>query len=273
MDIPQFHTREELFKWLKANKGFLIQQKKATLKKADAVNSFVPLFDKDGSVMKAEQAISADISSINAKLIINTTGLMDSHSDVHIKGLWKKSLQEKKNAPLLQEHSMTFQGIISTEVKASVVDYTWKELGFNYEGTTQALQFDAIIGNQRNPYMFDQYRKQYVTNHSVGMQYVTLYMCINSEEKYYVEEKEYWDKYIKQVVNKEDAEAQGYFWAVTEAKFVEGSAVVLGSNYATPVYSITESAGAGKSTPSDTEPPIGTQTKSIYSFLNENYDK
>src|ERR1700744_3705898 len=103
MDIPQFHTREDLFKWLKANKSFLIQQKKSILKKADAFDYSVSLRNDRGDAFKADAISNAtDISLLKAKLIINTTGLMDSHQDVHVKGLWKKTLQEKKNAPLLQ---------------------------------------------------------------------------------------------------------------------------------------------------------------------------
>ena len=88
--------------------------------------------------------------------------------------------------------------------------------------------------------MFEQYAKGYVKEHSVGMRYVNLEMAVNSEEKYYAEEKAIWDKYISEVANKEEAEQRGYFWAVTEAKIVEGSAVVKGSNYATPTISVKE---------------------------------
>ena len=52
-------------------------------------------------------------------------------------------------------------------------------------------------------------------------------------------EKAIWDKYINQVINRDASEEQGYFWAVTEAKVIEGSAVVMGSNYATPTISVT----------------------------------
>jgi hypothetical protein len=51
------------------------------------------------------------------------------------------------------------------------------------------------------------------------------------------EEKENWDKYIGKVANVEQAEEEGYFWAVTEAKIVEGSAVLFGSNRVTPTLS------------------------------------
>ena len=91
---------------------------------------------------------------------------------------------------------------------------------------------------------------------------------MNSDSKYDVEEKANWDKYIKQVANKEDAEAAGYFWAVTEAKIVEGSAVLFGSNPITPTLTV----GPAKATPEsddNNEPPQGTHInyESIKSLL------
>lgn len=65
-------------------------------------------------------------------------------------------------------------------------------------------------------------------------------MCINSEDRYYREEKENWDKYYPQVANKKDVDEVGFFWAVTEAKLIEGSAVPIGSNYVTPTLSVKE---------------------------------
>lgn len=251
MEIPTFHTKEEMFKFLKENKSILIAEKKLKTKEADSINYSVPVVNKSGEAIKdVSNSEIQDIGLIKAKVIINTTGLLDSHGDVHIKGIWKKSLSEKKNLYLLQEHQMKFDKIITDKVKASAVNYTWKDLGFSFEGSTEALQFDCEVYPERNEFMYNQYVKGYVNNHSVGMQYVTMFLCINSDSKYYIEEKENFDKYIKQVANKEVAEELGYFWAVTEAKVIEGSAVVIGSNYATPTISITQSK--------HTEPPIGT---------------
>lgn len=103
--------------------------------------------------------------------------------------------------------------------------------------------------------MFEQYAKGYVKEHSVGMRYVKLELAVNSEDKYYRDEKEVWDKYIDQVANKETAEEQAYFWAVLEAKAIEGSAVVKGSNFATPTISVE----AVKDTSITPEPSEDTQ--------------
>jgi hypothetical protein len=84
--------------------------------------------------------------------------------------------------------------------------------------------------------MFEQYKQGFVTNHSVGMRYVKLDIAINDTD--YEKEKDYYDKYITQVINSDDAEKQGYFWVVTEAKAIEGSAVPMGSNPITPTINI-----------------------------------
>jgi hypothetical protein len=170
---------------------------------------------------------------------------------------------------------MNFEGVITDELKASVKSYTWSELGFlDFKGSTEALVFDAVINSDRNEYMFEQYFKGRVKQHSVGMQYVNLYLCINSDEKYYREEKNNWDKYINEVVNKQDAIDLGYFWAVTEAKVVEGSAVLRGSNYATPTLSVTTTQDIEADVVTSTkEPQISTQTKQglDYNYLINNF--
>ena len=94
--------------------------------------------------------------------------------------------------------------------------------------------------------MFNEYRLGHVKNHSVGMRYVTLDLAINDEA--YLANYELWNKYIDKIANKDDAEQQGYFWPVTEAKVVEGSAVPLGSNIITPTQSVKNTPGPLAST-------------------------
>jgi hypothetical protein len=242
LDIPSFKTKKELFAFLVENKTTLENQKKSAIKYADGVHtSFESAVEyvMNGEVVKADGGLtSGNPNEVKVKAVINTTNLLDSHGDVHIKGLWKKSLNENKRILHVQEHkSNSFEHIISSgeDLKASVKDYSWKELGYESEGKTQALVFDSVVKQSRNSYMFDQYKDGFVDNHSVGMRYVKIVMAINDED--YGAEKEAWDKYIIEVANKNDAENQGYFWAVTEAKVIEGSAVPMGSNPITPTIS------------------------------------
>mgnify|MGYP000231563424 FL=1 len=257
--IPHFDNKEDLFKHLKANKAAILHSKKSQLKRGDNYSCLLPTLDKSGIEQK-DMGVSEDslpTGKIRVKAVINTSNIMDSHCDVHIGNIWKKSLQELKYIVHLESHEQEFDAVISDtpNVTASVKNLSWASLGYPYEGNTQALVFDSIIEESRNEYMYNQYRSGYVKNHSVGMQYVTLYMCINSDDKWYAEEKANWDKYYPSIVNKEMADAKGYFWAVTEAKLIEGSAVVLGSNPVTPTQSVEDYEDAGEDATSGKRKP------------------
>lgn len=240
LDLPRFETKDELFKHLKDNQEDFIYQAKQTVKQADGIVTNNCVLKKPTSTSKSSDQEEGNPTELKVKAIINTTNILDSHSDVHIKGLWNKSLKENRLIKHVQEHKLAFDKIIADkeDLQASVKTYKWKDLGFDAEGETQALVFDSLVKESRNKYMFEQYKEGHVDNHSVGMKYVNLHLCINSEEKYYKEEKENWDKYISEVINVKEAENQGYFWAVTAAKIVEGSAVPLGSNTVTPTQSV-----------------------------------
>ena len=261
-----FESKEQMFTHLRENKKTLISQKKMATKDADSVVFLSKVSNSKGETIKAGTNGIDELSTLKLDVVINTTNVMDSHSDVHLKGIWNKSVREKKDLYLLQEHKMRFDSIITDTVKASVRQMSWKDLGADYHGTTEALIFDVEIDKQRNPFMFDQYSKGYVKNHSVGMRYVKMELALNSENKYDVEEKEVWDKYISEVINKEDAEAQGYFWAVTEAKIIEGSAVPMGSNTITPVLDNQKEAVSNTST--TIEPSVDTQKTTINYIIN-----
>ncbi len=264
--IPKFADKSDLYKFLRENKELIIKQKRSQIKEADSF-TYVPTpeYLKPGA-NKDFGIVAETTKDLIVKAVINTTNILDSHADVHLPGLWKKSISEVRYPLLLQEHQMKFDKIIAdgSDVKVFTKRMSWAKLGFGFEGSTECLMHEAVVKQSRNPFMFDQYRKGLVRNHSVGMQYVELFMCVNSEEKWWIEEKEYWEKYFSEIVNQDEADDLGYFFAVNEAKYIEGSPVVKGSNYATPTESVTE---AGSSTSDKNEPPAGTHTKS---FINPN---
>lgn len=242
-------TREENIKHVLANKELLMAKKTSALKFGDVIFGQYGQVNEKTEIQKQEGADSMDLGKLKLSLCINTTNVIDSHMDCHIPGLWKKSLSETKILHLLQEHEMEFEYVIAdtvnNEFTANTKTIAWNKFGVSYEGSTQALVFDVTIDAKRNPFMFEQYKNGWVLNHSVGMRYVKLFLCVDSNEPSYASEKANWDKYYPQVVNKEVADTKGYFWAVTEAKVIEGSAVVKGSNSFTPVISITELTDKG----------------------------
>lgn len=228
----EFDSKEDLFKALVENKKELISIKKSITKNADAVSYGYIETIKSG----ANKAIaSADLpQELSVKVVINTTNFLDSHGDVHIDGIWNKSVKDNKSFLHLQEHDRSFDKIITDNAKASIQSMTWKELGFSYSGSTQALIFESTIDKLRNGFMLKQYANGWVKNHSVGMRYVQIELAINSSADYDKEYKDMWDEYYPIIANKEVADERGYFWVVKEAKIIEGSAVVMGSNSATP---------------------------------------
>lgn len=238
--VPANLNQKELLKFLVENKALLIAEKKSAIKHADAItvgSDFSTRYcvDKEGNLTKAATQKEVAPEKADAVLaVINTTNWMDSHDDVHIPGLWNKSLKDSDVMLHLQEHDMSFVAVISDESKGYTKKLTWKELGLDVPGVTEALIFNTPLKG-RNSYMDDQYRKGYVKNHSVGMRYVTIKLCVNdAEDEYFKDEYANWVQYAPQVANIAEAEAKGYFWAVTEAKIIEGSAVVKGSNIITP---------------------------------------
>lgn len=273
--LPQFGNKAELFSYLKQNKMLLISRKKSTIKYGDGIVGEVRNVNKEDFENKSIAVTNDQLldGTLVAKVVINTTNFMDSHDDVHFPNIWKKSLSETKYLLHLESHEMEFDAIIADgqDINAYTKNVSWSSLGYDYVGNTQALIFESTVSQKRNPFMYEQYLNGYVKNHSVGMRYVKIEMAINSEEKYYAEEKAIWDKYYPQIANKELADEKGYFFAVTEAKVIEGSAVVRGSNVATPTISITEVGQKSTSEVVNNEPPIGTQRrKQDYSKINFN---
>jgi len=229
----EFATKEALFKALSENKKELVSLKKSVTKNADAVSyGYIETVSKNA---ENKAIASADLpDTLNVKVVINTTNFLDSHGDVHINGIWNKSVSDNKTFLHLQEHQRDFDKVITDNAKGSVASMTWKQLGLPYNGSTEALIFESTIDRLRNGFMLKQYANGWVKNHSVGMRYVDLELAINSEADWDKEHKDIWNKYYPVIANKEVADERGYFWVVTQAKIVEGSAVVMGSNSATP---------------------------------------
>lgn len=266
----EFTSKEDMFKALAENKSAIIALKKAAVKFSDGFDfGYVESTDKEEVIKANAPIINPDLSELKVKVVMNTIGIYDSHGDVHIKDIWKRTLSHSNKKLHLQEHKRSFEAVISNDAEAYVKTVSWKSLGAEYEGSTQALIFETVVKASRNPVMFEQYKNGWVNNHSVGMQYVELHMCINSEERWSEDYKKNWDKYIDFVVNKEDVEASGYFWAVTEAKLVEGSAVLFGSNFITPTLE-NNMKNELDSPSEDNDPPQGTHEEQK-EIINLNY--
>ena len=268
-----FETKKEMFSELVKNRDILIAQKKSIKKEIDCSVLVDPIIvrDKKDITNKEDDIINnINLDQLKVVAIINTTNYLDGHGDVHIPGIWSKTLRENKMIMHLQEHEMEFDKIIADgkELNAYVKNYTWAELGYSYEGVTEGLTFESTILRKRNEFMLNQYANGWVKNHSVGMRYVKMDFAINDEDN--PNEFEAWNKYYPEIANKEKADEQGYFWYVLEAKLIEGSAVPIGSNQATPTIDNGINNEPEKSTQEIIEPEKSTQKGIDYKYLIQN---
>jgi len=263
LEIPNLNGKE-LFKFLIDNEKTLVAQKKFDLKRADGIYFNGSIENQKGIATKANGSIATDKTELSVTSIINTTNWYDSHGDVHIDGLWKKSLSENKEIYLLQEHKMEFEKIIAypEDVKAYTKNISWRSLGVDFDGYTEALVFDSTVKLGQNGYMFDRYKTGKVRNHSVGMRYVSIDMAINDDD--YPAYKALWDKHIDKIANRAEVEERGYYWAVMQAKVVEGSAVPMGSNRITPTQSVKDIA---PSEDTQTRAADSTRAKALNNLL------
>lgn len=217
------------------NKAELKALKKAEIKTVKGgLNAVLP---KGSKVIKGVFKDGDD--SLERTIIGNTYLWMDSHEDVHAKGCFAKTIKERaKSIFHLHDHEFKITSKVGEPIKIYEQSIKWKDLGINKEGSTEALFMDSEIFKDYNAQIFNEYKSGKINQHSVGMQYVKLDLAVNDEDYEY--EFKVWQDNIDSIGNKEAVEEKGYFWLVREAKLIEISAVLLGSNELTPTLGETK---------------------------------
>lgn len=243
-----FETKAVLFKALKENEKSIIDLKKSKI--IETKDNLVKM--NQVKVDGASKAFNLNDNDVCA--IINTTMYMDSHGDVHINGLWEKSIDEQYGRIFyVNDHCLDIDKVIIWKDKLSMFTQLidWSMVGKNYTGQTQALVFKFNKADIMNEAARTVIEKGLDVENSVRMQYVKVCLAVNSMDEEYKENKAHWDEYIDSIANKDEVIEQGYCWIVKEAKIAnEGSMVLFGSNDATSII-----------TPKDIEPSEDTQTK------------
>lgn len=228
----EFKTQKELFIALKKHKEIIIASKKA-VKYSASTKALIPNIESQGTTKDIE------VKENHSLHVINTTKLLDSHNDLHVDGLWSKSLKEQKGKIyFLADHNMSVGSVIAypKDVNMRLLTTPWKDLGFDFEGETQALVFEVDKSNIRHKEALHIIENKVDIEHSIRMSYVKMELAINSDDEDFKAEKAVWDKFYPQVANKEEADERGHMWIVKEARIhEEGSMVLRGSNHATPM--------------------------------------
>lgn len=240
----EFKTKEELFFELKKYKETLIN-----LKKTAPFNSVGQKAFNSTNTVETIKGLPVDEGFIYA--VINTTKVLDSHNDVHLNGIWNKTVEEQQGKIFyVADHDLSVKSVIAfpQDVEMFLKEVSFKELGENFEGNTQALIFKIAKENIKLKEARDIIENKTPIENSVRMQYVKIDLAIDSTDPELTEEKAVWDNIVGVIANKETAVERGYFWAVKEAAISkEGSMVLMGSNSVTPLLQS-----------KDIEPPQGT---------------
>ncbi|MBQ19144.1 MAG: hypothetical protein CMD31_00155 [Flavobacteriales bacterium] len=229
----EFATELEMFKALKANKATLTAQKKAQIKtkKNTSVLGFMDM------KTKAVKGIP-DMDDDHIYPIISNTNYLDGHKDVHMNQSMNRTAKNQNGKVYyVADHKLEVDSIIATpkNVEVMLVEMDWKDLGRNYEGKTECLIFKIAKTDIMHEKFMKLIDKGESLQNSIRMQYVTLDMAINSQDSDFEDEYKVYLEVYPTIANKGDFEEIHYFWAVRELKiFMEGSAVLFGSNDATP---------------------------------------
>ena len=264
-----FQSKEELFKQLKDNAELIIDEKKSLIQKS--CDKGISVNCKPLDVSKLSEEIKGFKADDNYWYIVtNTTRILDSHEDLHLDGLWKKSIDEQKGKNYLTaDHELKLADVIVrkeyVEMFTASIPYTL--LGYSYSGNTQALIYKVPKDKVINKTAKDWLESGDSIEASVRMQYVTILLAMDSNAPEDAIEKKNYDDLIDTIANKADFDYIPYFFGIKEAKNVkESSLVVFGSNHVTGVVSsnqkeIKEEPTEVTPIEINTEPAQATQNK------------
>lgn len=231
-----FETKDEMFKELKANKDEIISLKKSQIQKS---------CDKGISV-KARAISISKLKETNKDfhlddsfyyIAVNTTRILDNHDDLHLDGLWDVTAKARQGKNFLVEDHMLQMNKVAVKkqyVEILIAMIPFSMVGKSFKGDTQALIYkvpkDKVISKTSKEWL----ESGDEIEASVRMQYVTIDLAMDSDDPDNTTEKKLFNKHIDTIANKEELDDIFFFWAVSEAKnILESSLVVLGSNSAT----------------------------------------
>ena len=246
IDFPDriFETKDELFDALRESNKIIIDSKKCVVYKSIDKGCGVTLRPLTADKFETtDKAVKFD--SNYWYIVMNTTNILDSHKDLHIPGLWNKSVKERQNKNyIVDSHELSLKATIAKKeyVELILLNTTFSKIGINYDGNTQALIY-KVAKNK----IIDEKAKQWLESGdeiqgSVRMQYEEINLAMNSTNPNDAEYKKLFDDYIDVIANKKDIDEEiSYFWVVKRAKNTyESSLVLFGSNSSTGTISETK---------------------------------
>lgn len=222
-------------------------------------------FDTSSFVPDIEEIIG---DWIEVKAIINTTGVIDSHMDLHVPGIWNKTVKDNPFNPVLKQHERAFESVIATKGKNFNQNMNFKDIGVDVDFAIQANCNTFLVSKANQPLMFEKYANGEVTQHSVGMMYVDYDIAYYDESSQ--KEMDFFNECLKMCINPEVAEESGMVWLIREAKKREGSPVVFASNPLTPTIYVKNAQPPKSTTPNNMPEPQKSTQNELTKFFNPN---
>lgn len=259
----EFSTKEELFKDLKDNLDFITDAKKSKIQKS--CEKGISVTCKSLDLLKfTDQLKGIKIDDNFYYIAVNTTKVLDSHEDLHLDGIWTKSIKDQQGKNyLVTDHELEINNVVvrKEHIEMFVAKIPFSMVGRPYEGDTQALIYKFPKSQVKNAVVKDWLDSGDDIEASVRMQYVAFVLCMDSNHPDDATFKANYEQYYPLIANKDDFEYIYYFFAIKEAKNVrESSLVVFGSNSATGQINNTKQAEKSLEK-IETEPTEVTQTK------------
>jgi predicted HicB family RNase H-like nuclease len=195
----EFTDKEEMFKALLLNYSKLIELKKASIKESDSVTAMF-LNKSIDSEKKLDFVKDGFIYPV-----INTTNYLDSHGDVHFPNIWNKSLKDKaKKIFYVLEHKLSIDNVVAypNDVTAFTKEVLWKDLGIDFEGSTQALIYEIPKDKIKIPLIKALFEDKTPFENSVRMRYITMDLAVDTKNPDMSKNKALFDDRINQIANK-----------------------------------------------------------------------
>lgn len=234
VSASDFKTKKAMFDFLVKNKSEMIDLKLASRKEVDGHVIHPKKFDKESPTLIKAVAYENAEGHLLRTIVANTYNWMDGHDDVHLNNLFSKSISERATKiPHLVDHKFSItDGLIGKTQSIEETEMNWKDLGVDRVGSTMVLLAVSKIIETYNKKTFDLYQSDEIDQHSVAMGYIRINLAVNDED--YKDEYKNWQSTFDKLGNPDKAIDRGFFWAVSEAKLFEYSAVLAGSNELTP---------------------------------------
>lgn len=271
----EFDSPEAMFKALRDNKSEIINLKKSQVYKSHEKG--LGITAKPVDALKLSTAVKAiKFDEDFYYLAVNSTLILDSHRDLHVSGIWNKTVKDRQGMNyLVADHMLGIGTTIARKehIEMFVVTIPFALIGKEYEGNTEVLIYKVKKDKIIHPVAKEWLDSGDDLEASVRMQYVEIKFAVKSDDKEDSKARAVYDNYIDKIVNKDDFDREIlYFWVVRQAKnIMESSLVLFGSNSATGQLVVENKIDEPGQSTLDKKPEEPIQDKGInYTYLINN---